>query len=528
MGFKFLERTKMTINNIEQTYDALPYISQSFKETHPQKLESIARLISLDPPAASEARVLEIGCSFGGNLIPFALNNKNADVVGIDLSGIQISKGQKIVEDIGISNLKLHQKDICELKDELGKFDYIIAHGVYSWVPKNVQKSILSVIKNLLTPNGLAYVSYNVYPGWKGRSVLRDFIDIFVQNSHKDASEREKVTAFKENIKTLKDYIKTIGLENDQGWLIRHIDSVNDKYADMDYYLYHEFFEIFNDPYYFFEFIKDIEKFELGYLADTNLYLSLNTLYDEQIYSLFDAIKDMPARIVKEQYTDFAINSSFRRSVITHSINAKNARLDKKYDKKSLNVLHIRGKFEAKDGDIVDIKGRIVNPKVAKIVEAINSVYPGSINIKELVDRFEDKNEVYSNVIPLILNDSVDISPVAIKCVKYAPGKSKIKEIYERYIKYFLKDDEPAISFSNQFNEIIFSKFNKADLEIILEFNGKNSIKDVKNIIKSKGIKMQRKDEKGNVVNVGTSEAADIYLRSLIERMTNSLMFEEI
>ena len=90
----------MTINNIEQAYDALPYISQSFKETHPQKLESIARLISLDPPAASEARVLEIGCSFGGNLIPFALNNKNADVVGIDLSGIQISKGQKIVEDI--------------------------------------------------------------------------------------------------------------------------------------------------------------------------------------------------------------------------------------------------------------------------------------------------------------------------------------------------------------------------------------------------------------------------------------------
>ena len=83
-------------------------------------------------------------------------------------------------------------------------------------MPKNVQKSILSVIKNLLTPNGLAYVSYNVYPGWKGRSVLRDFIDIFVQNSHKDASEREKVTTFKENIKTLNDYIKTIGLENDK------------------------------------------------------------------------------------------------------------------------------------------------------------------------------------------------------------------------------------------------------------------------------------------------------------------------
>jgi methyltransferase len=518
----------MAINDIEQAYDTLPYTSQSFKELNPQKLEAIARLISLNPIPTSNARVLEIGCSFGGNLIPFALNNKNADVVGIDLSGIQISKGQKIIEDIGISNLKLYQKDICDLKDELGKFDYIIVHGVYSWVPKNVQKSILSVIKNLLTPNGLAFISYNVYPGWKGKSVLRDFINIFVQNSHKDASELEKVTAFRENIKSLKDYIRTLGLEDKQRWLIKHIDSVNEKYASMDYYLYHEFFEIFNDPCYFFEFVKDIEKFELGYLTDTNLHISLDTLYDEQICGIFSSIKDIPARIVKEQYIDFAINSSFRRSIITHAQNIQNARLDKRFDKKSVNALYIRGKFDEKDGSIIDSKERIVNPKTTKIVDVINSAYPGSVNIEELVTKFEDKNEVYSSIIAFILNGSVDILPVAVKCIKYAPGKSKIKEIYERYIRYFLKDDEPAIGFSNQFNEIILSKFDKADLEIMLEFNGKNSIKDIKNIIKKRGITMQRKDKKGNIVNVGIGEAADIYLEGLIKMMTNSLMFEEI
>ena len=91
-----------------------------------------------------------------------------------------------------------------------------------------------------------------------------------------------------------------------------------------------------------------------------------------------------------------------------------------------------------------------------------------------------------------------------------------------------MKDDEPAIGFSNQFNEIILSKFDKADLEIMLEFNGKNSIKDIKNIIKKRGITMQRKDKKGNIVNVGIGEAADIYLEGLIKMMTNSLMFEEI
>ncbi|WP_298085219.1 methyltransferase regulatory domain-containing protein [uncultured Campylobacter sp.] len=296
----------------------------------------------------------------------------------------------------------------------------------------------------------------------------------------------------------------------------------------MDYYLYHEFFEIFNDPCYFFEFVKDIEKFELGYLTDTNLHLSLNPIYDEQIRVLFENIKDMPARIVNEQYTDFAINTSFRRSIITHSKNAQNARLDKKYDKNSLNTLCVRGKFDEKDGKIIDRKERTINPRAAKIVEAINSAYPGSVNIEELAAKFEDQNEGYSRIIALILSDSVDILPTVVKSVKYAPGKSKIKEIYERYVRYFLKDNEPVISFSNQFNEIILSKFDKADLEIMLEFNGKNSIKDIKNIIKNKGIMMQRKDKSGNIVNLSVSEAAEIYLDGLIERMANSLMFEEI
>ena len=156
----------MQINNqVKESYEALPYVSQSFKYCHPHKLEAIAKLLMLDPPNAFKSKILEIGCSFGGNLIPFALNNEEASLIGVDISATQVSKGNQIISEMSIKNLKLIQKDISDMGDELGKFDYIIAHGIYSWVPQEVRDAILRVIRNSLNPNGLAYISYNTYPG---------------------------------------------------------------------------------------------------------------------------------------------------------------------------------------------------------------------------------------------------------------------------------------------------------------------------------------------------------------------------
>src|SRR4051812_10540274 len=55
-----------------------------------------------------------------------------------------------------------------------GQFDFVIAHGVYSWVPPDVQDAILSAFRTLMAPTGVAYASYNVYPGWKAKETMRD------------------------------------------------------------------------------------------------------------------------------------------------------------------------------------------------------------------------------------------------------------------------------------------------------------------------------------------------------------------
>ena len=95
--------------------------------------------------------------------------------MGIDLSQVQIDQGRRIVQELGLRNLELLQGDIATTDlPALGQFDYIICHGVYSWVPANVQEAILAAFHTLLAPRGVAYISYNVYPGWKAKEIVRD------------------------------------------------------------------------------------------------------------------------------------------------------------------------------------------------------------------------------------------------------------------------------------------------------------------------------------------------------------------
>ena len=118
--------------------------------------------------------MLELGCAAGNNLIPFAERHPGARALGLDLSSVQIAQGVSAIERLGLSNVEVKTFDISEVDASLGQFDYIVCHGVYSWVPGPVQDAILRVCSENLAPNGVAYVSYNVYPGWKAREIVRD------------------------------------------------------------------------------------------------------------------------------------------------------------------------------------------------------------------------------------------------------------------------------------------------------------------------------------------------------------------
>src|SRR5262249_40877864 len=81
------------------------------------------------------------------------------------------------VRKLGLKNVELRAGSILDIGPDWGTFDYILCHGVYSWVPPAVQDHILTVCSRNLSPDGVAYVSYNVYPGWHISGLIRDMVN---------------------------------------------------------------------------------------------------------------------------------------------------------------------------------------------------------------------------------------------------------------------------------------------------------------------------------------------------------------
>jgi SAM-dependent methyltransferase len=157
------------------TYDEVRYSNFPYAQTHPDRLATVGALHGLRTPDPSTARVLEIGCGAGGNIIAMAVSTPGITAVGVDLAATAVEEGRRAIEAVGIANAELRQGDISDLRGgELGDFDYIIAHGVYAWVPEPVRDHLLEAIHSHLAPDGLAYVSYNAQPGGHMRRALRE------------------------------------------------------------------------------------------------------------------------------------------------------------------------------------------------------------------------------------------------------------------------------------------------------------------------------------------------------------------
>src|SRR5215210_3914356 len=156
-------------------YDEVRYSNFPYAQTHPDRLATVATLHGLSPADPARCRVLELGCGAGGNVLAMTTATPGIAAVGVDLASRPIEEGRQAVEEVGLDNVELRQGDVLDLTDgQLGEFDYVIAHGVYAWVPPAVRDALMAAVKSHLAPDGIAYISYNANPGGYLRSVLRD------------------------------------------------------------------------------------------------------------------------------------------------------------------------------------------------------------------------------------------------------------------------------------------------------------------------------------------------------------------
>jgi methyltransferase-like protein/2-polyprenyl-3-methyl-5-hydroxy-6-metoxy-1,4-benzoquinol methylase len=310
------QNSKKDIDEIEQTggaYDDIPYPEYSFAQTQPTRLAAVARLFGLESALPSGARVLEIGCASGTNLIPWAVNYPQGKFLGIDLSQKQVDRANDTVAALGLSNILIKQMDVCELarvagkKSERNKFDYVICHGVYSWVPPAAQKAILQVCGEVLTPKGVAYISYNVNPGWKMREVVRDLMLYHAGSLQDPAQKLAQGRAIVSYIQRISDPENTFGklLKAEAELLTRAEDS----------YLLHDHFEVDNHPCYFKDFIAAADEAGLAFLGEANIAEMVPHHLGQEVKATLDMLSKGDI-IATEQYMDFFRNRYFRQTLL--------------------------------------------------------------------------------------------------------------------------------------------------------------------------------------------------------------------
>ncbi|PWB90483.1 methyltransferase [Methylocystis sp. MitZ-2018] len=291
------------------SYDDLPYVSHPFPQTHPARLGAVARIFKLAAPDLSRARVLELGCAAGGNLIPLAARHPDAYFLGVDLSERQIEEGQARAAVHRLSNLNLRRQSLTDLRSKDGGFDYIICHGVYSWVPEQVRDAILRIARENLAPNGVAFISYNVQPGWRLRQTLRDALGLHVGSQ---GSLRERVARAREMLSFLE---QNTPAETTWGRIFR-AEANSLRNAD-DSYIGHEFLEDCNEPCSFSEFMASAGGRGLAYLGEATLPTMLPENMNPAAAPLLRALAG-DNQVSLEQHMDIFTGRTFRQTLLIH------------------------------------------------------------------------------------------------------------------------------------------------------------------------------------------------------------------
>ncbi len=286
-------------------YDVVRYPSHPYGFSHPDRLFLVGHLNGMRPALPTACRVLELGCGEGGNLIPMALRLPQSTFVGFDLAESAIQAGRDLAVRLGATNVHLDVGDIAALRD-LGQFDYVICHGVYSWVPAHVRERILSLCAEVLAPEGLAYISYNTFPGWHLHGVVRDLMRLHSQgfeDPHEQIDQGSAMVRFvsEQVAASSSPYARVMAEASSR--LFVHDPA----------YLFHEYLSPENQPFYLRDVVNDANRQGLAYVGDAWFEGMMPLRLGAGLQAMADELGQDLVQV--EQFMDVVQNSSFRRSI---------------------------------------------------------------------------------------------------------------------------------------------------------------------------------------------------------------------
>ncbi|MFT5685933.1 MAG: SAM-dependent methyltransferase, partial [Myxococcota bacterium] len=228
--------------------------------------------------------------------------------VGVDGSAVQVAVGRALIAALGLSNVTLHVADLREFTPEPSRFDYVIAHGIYSWVASDAREALLALCRDALAEQGVAYISYNALPGWNTCRIVRDLMRYHASKFPEipeQIRQARAVVSFVAESAILPLHART--LQSFVPYLAR-ID---------DDYLFHDYLETNNEPMLLRDFVDEAGAAGLAYLGDAELHRMAGLHLPASVRAEIEGFTDDP--VDQEQYLDFITDRTLRRTLLCHA-----------------------------------------------------------------------------------------------------------------------------------------------------------------------------------------------------------------
>ena len=365
----------------EQTpHDVVAYPSFSFPETHPSRMAAMATLHGLSPAPVDACRVLEIGCNEGGNLIPMAYSLPGSQFVGFDLAGATVERGKERVRALGLENIRLFEADLLKVGRELGEFDYIVAHGVYAWVPLVVSDRILPLCGELLAPNGVAFISYDALPGGYQRTMLREMM-LFGAEGLADPGDR---------VAAGREFLQFLHAERPEGdpyrtLIQKQLDRMDKRSLES---IFHDELTDSYHPVYFSDFAARAGKHGLQYLSEAALASPKDPTYRSALWPMLEAASG--GDIVKqEQILDFVRMRNYRETLLCRAECA----VRRDYPIEQIRRLRLASPATSGPGETPGateftlpdgIKTETNHPHVVKLLKTLEAAWPHRLSFAQI------------------------------------------------------------------------------------------------------------------------------------------------
>jgi methyltransferase-like protein len=389
------------MTDVESTnpYDEYPYPHLTHSHTHPERMETLATMLGMKPAPADKCRVLELGCAAGFNLFPMAYAFPESHFTGLDYSPVQIEYGLERVNELELANVELICADIMDVKADLGFFDYIIVHGIYSWVPKAIRDQIMIVCRQNLAPQGVAYVSYNTYPGWSMMGMVRGMMVYRVRDIKPPLEKADEAA------KLVKFLSEAVGTKDSAygAYLATYLEIIRKKRTGTKVQdgslILHDELEEFNEPVYFYQFVDHASRNGLQYLIETEFAHVMPSRFPQEVG---DHLRQISRDTVDmEQYLDFLNFRTFRRTLVCH----QEIEVNRMISPAAVFDLHLISRARPATGrpadvpkNLIQIKGQdgasftTDHPLTVAAFKYLERIYPRSSSFRELIEA--SSNEV--------------------------------------------------------------------------------------------------------------------------------------